>query len=127
MRVINLAIICPYCHIIRTCQPHIDSGNVGIGTAAPASTLHVGLAPTASANYGLVSLGMGATGFDGATAGKFVGSANGTVQAINVASTYAGNLVDYQVGGVSKFKVDNAGVITGNGTGLNRKNLVEME
>lgn len=92
----------------------LSNGNVGIGTTTPVSKLHVGSAPTASANYGLVSLGSGA--FDGSTAGFFAGSASGTVQAINTASGFAGNLMDYQVAGVSKFKVDASGNVTSAGT-----------
>ncbi len=97
------------------------NNRLGIGTATPVSRFHVGVAPTASANYGLVSLGSGA--FDGATAGYFVGHASGTVHAINAASGYGGSLVDYQVAGVSKFKVTATGAVTatsfvGDGSGL---------
>ena len=90
-----------------------STGNVGIGTTTPASRLHVGVAPTASANYGTLSIGGGP--FDGSTAGKFVGSANGTSLAVNEATGYTGNLMDLQVGGLNKFKVEYNGTLTGAG------------
>jgi len=64
--------------------------------------------PTASANYGLVSLGSGA--FDGSTAGYFTGSANGTVLSSNI--TGSADFANWQKSGVSKFKVDNDGNTT---------------
>lgn len=99
----------------------IDSaGNVGIGTTSPVSKLHVGAAPSASANYGLLSLGSGA--FDGATAGYFgtssSSSSNGTVIAVNEVSGYSGDLMNLQVAGASKFKVDKDGKIYGDGSTL---------
>jgi hypothetical protein len=84
-----------------------STGNVGIGTTGPASKLHIGVAPTASANYGTLSLGGGA--FDGSTAGKFVGSVSGTSIAVNEVTGYAGNLIDAQVGGLSQFSVNSSG------------------
>ena len=93
----------------------IDSnGNVGISTSSPTAKLHLGVAPTATTNYPLFALGSGA--FDGSTSGFFTGSANGTVIGINTASGYTGDLVNYQVGGSSKFKVDYLGNITYSGT-----------
>jgi hypothetical protein len=89
------------------------SGNVGVATTSPVSKLHVGAAPTASANYGLASFGSGA--FDGTTAGFYAGSANGTLLAGNTASGYTGDLINLQVAGVSKFKVDASGNITTGG------------
>jgi hypothetical protein len=90
------------------------SDSVGVGTTSPVSKLHVASAPTASANYGLVSIGSGA--FDGATAGFFVGSASGTGYGMNAASGYVGNLVDLQVAGASKFKVSSSGNTTAAGS-----------
>ncbi len=80
---------------------------LGIGTTGPVSKLHIGVAPTASTNYGTISLGSGL--FDGTTSGYFVGSTLGTSFAINENSSYTGNLIDAQIGGVSKLKVDYLG------------------
>jgi hypothetical protein len=73
-------------------------------------------APT-SANFGAFSIGPAATSFDGATAGFFAGSASGTELAVNAASGYAGNLIDLQTAGTSRFKVDGSGNMTITGTG----------
>lgn len=81
-------------------------------TAAPSGYLEVLAAPTASANYGLVNVGPAAAAFDGATAGFFTGNSNGTQLAVNAASGYGGSLVDMQVAGASKFKVDALGNVT---------------
>ncbi len=75
-----------------------------------------------SANYGLISVGSSA--WDGATAGFFSGSANGTLLAGNAASGFTGNLLNLQVAGSSKFNVDAdgnvtaAGIITGTGADI---------
>lgn len=67
-----------------------ELGNLGIGTTAPAGKLNVSAAPTATANYGLVSLGAGP--WDGSTSGYFTGSGSGTVLAINTPSFDGTNL-----------------------------------
>ena len=92
----------------------IKSGSVGIGTSSPYGKLNVYGAPTASVNYGTLSIGGGA--FDGATSGKFVGSASGTSLAVNEASGYGGYLLDLQVAGSSKFNVSYQGTAFVNGT-----------
>ncbi len=83
------------------------SGNIGVGTTTPLSRFHIGVSPTASANYGTISLGGGA--FDGTTSGYFGTSSssnsNGTSLAINEASGYTGDLINAQVGGSSNFVV----------------------
>jgi hypothetical protein len=76
---------------------YYGTGKVGIGTTAPASALHIGSAPVASANYGLLSVGNGP--FDGSSTNYFIGSSNGNAIAANTASTFAGNLIDLQTGG----------------------------
>lgn len=78
------------------------------GAALPTGpTLAVPVAPTASANYGLVSFGTGP--FDGTTAGFFAGSASGTQLAINAASGYAGNFMDFQLAGAARFLIGSRG------------------
>lgn len=84
-----------------------DKG-VGFG-GAPVSTVTIPIAPTASANIALLSLGD--NGFSG-SANHYASSASGSYIGINAASSFAGNFVDYQKNGVSKFKVDNNGVAT---------------
>ncbi len=85
-----------------TCSP--GSANCSV------NTLHSYSAPTATADYGLLSIGNGL--FDGTTSGHFSGSSSGTYLAVNAASGYAGNLIDLQVAGSSKFKVTNDGTTT---------------
>lgn len=93
-----------------------SSGNLALGgSSAPVSTLSVLKAPTASANFGLVSAGDG--GFTGA-AGHFAGSASGTGIAANHASGYLGNLIDLQVNGATKFRVGPDGTIYKNGVAI---------
>lgn len=84
-----------------------SGGNVTIGSTTSISKLAIPVAPTASANYGLVSFGSGA--FDGSTAGFFSGSASGTTIAVNNASGYVGDLLRLQIAGVSKLQVDKDG------------------
>jgi hypothetical protein len=91
-----------------------SNGNVGIGTTGPVSTLHIGVAPTATANYALLSLGSGP--FDGVTTGYFTGSSNGTAIAVNLASGSTADLMNLQVGGVKQFGVDHSGNGTFAGT-----------
>ena len=67
-----------------------------------------------SANYGALSLGSGY--WDGTTAGYFSGSTSGTLLAGNAVSAFAGNLIDIQIAGSSKFKVDSSGNVTVAGT-----------
>lgn len=59
-----------------------------------------------------LNIGFGTTSFDGVTLGKFAGSANGTVFAINQASNFTGNFEDFQLNGSSKYTVGFDGKIT---------------
>ena len=59
---------------------------------------------------GVVSIGDG--GFTGSGIPNFAGSSSGTELAINATSTFSGNLVDFQIGGSSKFKIDSIGNLT---------------
>lgn len=87
-----------------------DTNNrLGVGTASPVSKFHVSGSPGASGNYGTLSLGGGA--FDGSTSGFFSGDTDGTSIAVNEVSGYAGNLVDLQVNGSSKFSVSPTGLV----------------
>ncbi|MGZ3782411.1 MAG: tail fiber domain-containing protein [Pseudobdellovibrionaceae bacterium] len=90
------------------------TGNVGIGTTNPASKLQVGVVPTATANYPLFALGTGP--FDGTTSGFYSGNANGTFLGVNTASGYIGDFANFQINGVTKFKIDSSGNITSSGT-----------
>jgi hypothetical protein len=83
----------------------ISSGGVNLGSnAAPIGQLSAPVAPTATANNGLVNLG--SAGFAGGGGTNFVGSASGTFVAINSAVAYAGNHIDVQQGaGQSLFAV----------------------
>jgi hypothetical protein len=67
-------------------------------------------APTATANYGTLSIGNGP--FDGTTTGKFVGSVSGTSIAVNEVTGYGGDLFNVQVAGVSQAKVSATGLLT---------------
>lgn len=91
------------------------SGNVTIGSTTSVSKFAVPIAPTASANYGLVSRGSGP--FDGATSGFYVGSATGQVDAINLASGSTSDFANWQLAGANRFKVSNAGLVTAVGGG----------
>src|SRR5712692_3001278 len=80
------------------------AGSIFIGaTPAALGPIAITVAPPATANYGLVSLGDGP--WDGISTGHFVGSALGTGVAINATSGFGGNLVDIQVAGISAFKL----------------------
>jgi hypothetical protein len=66
--------------------------------------------PTGVSGYGMISLGAQGNWNAGGTS-PFIGSANGTFVAINPASTYAGNFLDFQKAGVRQFMINNAGGI----------------
>lgn len=93
----------------------IKNGLVGIG-GTPISTLTIPVAPTASANYGLVSLGSGA--FDGVSGGNFAGSPSGNVFAINTAGGFGGDLLNLQVAGSCKMRLTSSAVLGFGGTTL---------
>jgi hypothetical protein len=65
------------------------------------------LEPTATANYGLLSMGGGE--WDGATGNFFTGHASGTFIAVNAASGFAGNLVHLAIDDADRFMVNSAG------------------
>jgi hypothetical protein len=83
-------------------------GLLGIRTNNPKAPVHIGTNPTASANYGTLSLGTPAA-FDGATSGFFTGVAAGTAIAVNLASGGTSDLLNMQVAGVGRFKISSAG------------------
>lgn len=69
-------------------------------------------APAASANNALFNIGD--QGFEGGGGTAFVGSASGTALGTNMAAGFAGNHVDFQLAGVSKFLVNAAGGLSAN-------------
>ena len=74
------------------------------------STFYITSTPTTgTTQFGTFNIGGG--GFSGGT-GNFTGSTNGTSLAINESSGYTGNLIDLQVGGITKFNVDRTGSLT---------------
>jgi hypothetical protein len=79
--------------------------------------LSIPVAPTASANYGLLSFGSGP--FDGVTSGFFTGNALGTHLAINATAAYGGRVADWQVGGVRLFAVGRGTIASGASATLN--------
>lgn len=85
-------------------------GLTSFGSAsAPVSKVSVLVAPTASANFGTVSIG--SKPFDGSTSGFYTGAAGGTHIAINAASATP-DFANWQVSGVSVFKVTSAGILS---------------
>jgi len=68
--------------------------------------------PLSGATQGQLNVGLGITGFDGVTLGKFAGSASGTVFAVNQSSGFSGNFADFQLAGSSKFTIGFDGKIT---------------
>lgn len=70
-------------------------------SSSPYSAYRQQVPPTA--NYGLLSVGAGP--WDGATPGYFQGLPNGTALAINVPSTFGGDLLHVQGGGQSVLRI----------------------
>ena len=85
-----------------------SGSSVGVGTGSPVDALSIGIAPTASGTHALFNLNN--TALVGA-------SASGTYIGANPAAAGA-DFINYQVGGVTKFKVDANGNITGNGSAI---------
>jgi len=78
-----------------------DSANAPLTAARGAFTS----VPTASASLATLSVGSGGFG-DASTSGYFNGNSLGTSIGVNEVTGYEGSLLDLQVGGVSKFKID---------------------
>ena len=84
------------------------TGNVTIGSGTlNISRLAVPIAPTASANYGLFSIGGG--NFTGSGVNPFVGSATGTHIAINTLGATNANFSTYSHKGSLRYQVDSTG------------------
>lgn len=100
-----------------------DSGSVGIGTNAPAARLDVnGTAQVKSYTANTATSGTVASLSVLPSYNQTSGTAANTDLLINRTQTAVGsgqqNLIDAQVGGVSKFRVDNTGKVYGDGSGL---------
>jgi hypothetical protein len=99
-----------------------NTGKLAIGIATPLASIHVGTNGTASTPGTLLS-GTWFTGGTSTTTKPQVlveptgttstgWSTNGTGIGINAASGFGGNLLDVQVAGVSKAKIDSTGALT---------------
>ncbi|KXK11476.1 MAG: hypothetical protein UZ22_OP11002000339, partial [Microgenomates bacterium OLB23] len=104
---------------LSTANINIDttSGNLGIGTTSPNGKLTVSGTPTASANFGLISLGHGnwaGSGNDFAS-----GDADGTYLAIN-SEDATRSYIDIQRVGNTIFKLNQSGNV-----GINNSNPLE--
>lgn len=75
----------------------------------PPSTAYRSSVP-ATANYGLLSVGLGP--WDGSTAGHFPGNVNGTGVAISLPGGFAGNAVMVATGGTTTFNCDSNGNVS---------------
>jgi len=82
---------------------------IGGSSRVGSSMLGIGVAPTASANYGLVSLGTGP--YDGSSTGKFAGKAAGTYSSINQPQSATADFANWQVYGSERFKVTSDGFL----------------
>ena len=108
-----------YLNTLYTSQP-IFIGHAGGQYVTVQANLEVnqlvGLnaAPTATANYGTLSIGSGP--FDGSTTGKFVGSSSGTHIAVNAAIGSTADFANWQVAGVLAHQFTAAGNATHSGT-----------
>ena len=80
------------------------TGALSITAGGSTGSLVITSGATTPAVGGYISLGNG--GFNGG-AGNFAGSANGTVNAVDMSAGFLGNLADYQVNGVSEFRIGN--------------------
>lgn len=89
----------------------MDNGNVGIGTAAPTSRIH-GVTTLSAATGNEIAYQLNYT-TNKATSGNDTGL---LINQTDTASPGTSYLIDAQVGGVSKFKVDNTGNQTNVGT-----------
>lgn len=88
------------------------AGTTTVATLVTTAKGSVTAAPTGSANFGL--LNVGDQGFAGGGGTNFVGSVSGTAIATNLAAGFAGNQIDLQLAGVSKFMVNASGGLLAN-------------
>jgi hypothetical protein len=100
----------PYISLVNNGQLQIKGRTSGVIVVDNTANMQLSKAPTATANYGTLSIGGGP--FDGTTTGKFVGSVSGTSIAVNEVTGYAGDLFNVQVAGVSQAKVSATGLLT---------------
>jgi hypothetical protein len=93
------------CHVSGSSVFSVD--NFGLVQSGSLWTLQ---APNSTTQFSTINIGP--SFFTGA--GQFAGSASGTALGICYATGYAGNFADWQVNGVSKFKVSASGDVTAN-------------
>lgn len=94
----------------RSGNTKLEVNSTGVGVAGvPVSRLTIPIVLTATSAFGTYS--QGAAPFDGTSSGFFTGSSAGTEIAINE-TTFTGDFLNFQVSGVSAFKVTSAGVST---------------
>lgn len=91
-----------------------------------AGGLLMDIAPPLTPRRGLISLGSGGFGEQaGGGSGNFNGNPAGTHLAINSASNFAGNMIDVQRGGVSKFTANATGVGFGTSNPLAKSHTLQ--
>ncbi|MGZ3770417.1 MAG: beta strand repeat-containing protein [Bdellovibrio sp.] len=112
------------------------TGEVGIGTTIPTAVFHVAKAGTAS----MPGVRIDGSWFTGGTStttepqlliepagtASTAWSTAGTGLGVNAGAGFTGNLIDAQLNGVSKFKVDSTGKITGDGSGLSNLGTAQI-
>lgn len=82
----------------------VFGGTTGFTFNDSDNRVHLSNAPSPTPSYALFNLGPGP--FDGGSSGYFVGNGNGTILGINGASGYIGDLINLQVAGSPRLKIN---------------------